>query len=80
MIRLTRMNGMPFVLNAELIETVDSTPDTIITLTTHQKLLVREDTDEVVSRVLEYRRAIAHPPLVLMSPRADSSPRDEHGQ
>ena len=58
MIRLTRMTQMPFVLNAELIEFVDATPDTVISLTTHQKVLVRESVDVVVERVIEYRRAI----------------------
>lgn len=61
MIRVTRMNNTPFVLNAELIETVDATPDTLVTLTTHQKILVRESVDEVMARAVEYRRAVAHP-------------------
>jgi flagellar protein FlbD len=56
MIRVTRLNGTPFVLNAELIQTLDRTPDTVITLVDGKKLIVAEDFDEVVDLVLEYRR------------------------
>lgn len=61
MINLTRLNGAPFVLNAELIREVEATPDTVITLTTGQKLLVRESVEAVGRAVLEYKRAIARP-------------------
>ena len=56
MIRVTRLNGTPFVLNAELIQTLDKTPDTVITLVGGKKVVVAEDFDEVVELVLEYRR------------------------
>jgi len=81
MIRLTRINQAPFVLNAELIEYVDTTPDTVITLSNNQKLIVLESAEEVVQRVIEYRRAIAHPPLVLMQPPRIMPPigEEEHG-
>lgn len=58
MIQLTRLNGQPLVVNAELIETVESTPDTVVTLTTARKIVVRESPDDVVRRVLAYRRAV----------------------
>lgn len=58
MIEVTRLNGQALVVNAELIETVEATPDTVITLTTQRKLVVREPVAEVVSRVLAYRRAL----------------------
>ena len=60
MIKVTRLNGSEFVLNADLIETVESTPDTIITLTTGTKLMVRESPDEIVNRVVAYKRRISH--------------------
>lgn len=60
MIKLTRLNGDPFVLNADLIKSVDSRPDTYITLTTNDHLIVKETTEEVVKRSLEYRR-LTHP-------------------
>ena len=62
MIRVTHMHGHEFILNAELIETVESTPDTIITTTTERKFIVRERADEVVHRVVEYWRAVHGPP------------------
>ena len=58
MIRLTRLNHLPLVLNCDLIEHIDVTPDTVITLTTGQILRVRESADEVVRRIVEYRRKI----------------------
>lgn len=58
MIRLSRLDGQEFILNADLIETVETTPDTVIVLVTHRKLVVRESADEVVARVIAYRRAI----------------------
>ncbi len=56
MIRLTRLNGEEFILNAELIRYVEQRPDTFITLTTGESLVVRQSMDEVVRRTLEYHR------------------------
>jgi flagellar protein FlbD len=58
MIRLTRINHLPLVLNSDLIEHIEAAPDTIISLTNGQKLVVSEGVDEVVRRVVEFRRAI----------------------
>jgi len=55
LIEVTRLDGRPMVLNAELIESVESTPDTLIQLSTGRKILVRETVDEVTMRVLKYR-------------------------
>ena len=63
MIKLTRLNREPFVLNADLIEHLESTPDTVISLITGQKLMVLESADEVVGRVIEYRRAVFARPV-----------------
>jgi flagellar protein FlbD len=57
MIRLTRLNHIPLVLNSDLIEHIDITPDTVIMLTTGQIIRVLESADEVVARVIEFRRA-----------------------
>ena len=59
MIELTRFSGAAMVLSADLIETVEATPDTVITLTSGRKLLVKEPVDEVVRRVIEFRRGLA---------------------
>jgi flagellar protein FlbD len=56
MVILTRFDGNPIVVNAEMIETVESTPDTILTLTNGRKLLVKEGLGVVVDRVIDYRR------------------------
>ena len=58
MIKVTALNKSEFFINAELIEMVEKTPDTIITLSTEKKILVRESTDEIISRVIEYKRRI----------------------
>ena len=58
MIRLTRLNHAHMVLNSDLIEHIDVTPDTVITLTTGQILRVRESADEVVERIVEFRRRV----------------------
>jgi len=56
MIKVTRFDHSELVVNAELIETVEATPDTVITLTSGKKLVVSEDVDEIIRRVMEYRR------------------------
>jgi flagellar protein FlbD len=58
MIRLTRLNDRPLVVNAELIKFVEETPDTVITLRDDEKILVKERADVVVARAIEYGRAI----------------------
>jgi len=62
-ITLHKLNGEPLVLNAELIETVESTPDTLITLVDRRRLMVAETVDEVVHRFLDYRRAVSGAPM-----------------
>lgn len=58
MIRLTRLNRAPIVLNSDLIEHIDVTPDTVITLTTGQILRVRETAEEVIDRIVLFRRRV----------------------
>ena len=57
MIKLTRLGGEPFVLNAELIRYVEKRPDTFVTLTTGERIVVIETMDEVVERTIEYQRS-----------------------
>ena len=57
MIKLTRLDGEPFVLNAEMIRYVESKPDTFITLTSGDRIIVREDVDEVIDRAVEYQQS-----------------------
>jgi flagellar protein FlbD len=58
MIKLTRMNGEEFVLNANLIQYVESRPDTFITLTTSERVIVRESVDEIIRRTIEFARSV----------------------
>ena len=58
MIQLTRLNNARFALNSDLIKYVEQAPDTVITLLSGEKLVVRETTEQVIERVLEFRRAI----------------------
>lgn len=55
---LTHFKGTPFYLNAELIKSVEATPDTVITLVDESKVMVQETPQEVARRVIEYRRAL----------------------
>jgi flagellar protein FlbD len=59
MIQLTRLNRVPLIVNSDLIEHVEVTPDTVIALTTGQKFLVLESAEEVIERVIQFRKAIA---------------------
>jgi flagellar protein FlbD len=58
MISLTRLTGAPFALNPDLVERVDCTPDTVITLVDGTKYLVSESLDDVVDTVLDFRARI----------------------
>ena len=58
MLEVTRLNGQKVVINSELIEYIDANPDTTITLTTGNKFVVKELLDEVVEKIIEYKRQI----------------------
>ena len=58
MIWVTRLNGSEIVINADLIETVESTPDTVVTLVDGKKYVVHESAHDIVMRVRAYRAAI----------------------
>jgi flagellar protein FlbD len=61
MITLTRLNGQAFVINAEKIRYVEETPDTVVCCDTGEKLMVKEDMQEVIRRAIEYARLIRKP-------------------
>jgi flagellar protein FlbD len=60
-IALTRPNGAQFFINPELIQTVESTPDTVVTLTNSKKLIVKDTPQEITERFIEYRRRTLAP-------------------
>lgn len=58
MIRLTRLNGSSFILNADLIKTVEERPDTTITLVDGERFIVKDSVEDVVARAIEYGRTV----------------------
>lgn len=59
MIRVTRLKGSSFVLNCELIETVEATPDTVISTIHGKKIVVAESVDEIVEKVIQYKKKLS---------------------
>jgi flagellar protein FlbD len=58
MIHLTRLNNQNLTVNSDLIKFVEQSPDTLITLLTGEKIVVRETVKEVLARIVEFRRSI----------------------
>ena len=77
MIKVTRFNQSELILNADLIEFIEATPDTVITMITGKKVLVRETADEVRLRALEYRRSIG--PVVARPALFERAGTEEEG-
>jgi len=75
MITVTRLDQSALMVNADLIECIESLPDTYITLVTGKKLMVRETPNEVVDLVLAYRRAAG--PLLRPPATGEHGPDDE---
>lgn len=65
MIKLTKLNGEEFVVNAEMIKYVENRPDTFVTLNTDDRFIVRESVEEVVERSIHYARTIRTVPAVV---------------
>jgi flagellar protein FlbD len=60
-IPVTRLDGSPMLLNIDLIVTIEQTPDTLISLTTSERVIVRETPNELVTRIMQWRRDVARP-------------------
>ncbi|HZQ67142.1 MAG TPA: flagellar FlbD family protein [Terriglobales bacterium] len=58
MIRLTRLNSHPLTVNSDLIKFVEQAPDTVLTLLNGEKIIVRESADEVLNRIIAFRRSV----------------------
>jgi len=58
MIKVTRLNGREFFINPHQIENIESTPDTVITIMSGTKYVVKEKVDTIISRIIEYRRKL----------------------
>jgi flagellar protein FlbD len=74
MIELSRLNGRPIIVNAELIKFVEESPDTVITLVTGDKLVVREPAADVMRRTIDYRHTLLHRASRLSRPELWSVP------
>lgn len=58
MIKLTKLNDAEFILNSDLIESIESSPDTTITLFTGKKFMVKESPEEIVEKIIDYNKKI----------------------
>jgi len=58
MIKLHKLNGAEIVVNAELIESIEATPDTVLNLATGNRFLVKEAVQEVVDKTMEYKKKV----------------------
>jgi flagellar protein FlbD len=58
MIKVTRLNGEPIYINSDLIEFIETTPDTIITLTTGKKVIIKENIEYVIQHIVDYNKKI----------------------
>lgn len=63
MIKLTRLDGREFLVNCDLIEFIEGMPDTVITLRTEKKILVKEPVDEVLKRIVTFKRSVFSNPF-----------------
>lgn len=81
MIQLTRLNNQVLVVNCDLIKFVETAPDTVLTLVSGEKILVRESPDEVLQRIIVFRRGVlAGEGLKLAKDPGERAPRGpEHG-
>ena len=61
MIRLTRLKGQPLIVNSELIEFIENTPDTVITLITGEKVIVLESAEQIVDLIIKFRQRLMAP-------------------
>lgn len=74
MIQVTRLNGKAYYINPHIIETMEETPDTVITFVTGAKVLVSESALEVIDRITQYRRLLSEggrEPLPIIISRED---------
>ena len=62
MVTVTRFNGSSLIINAELIETIEANPDTVIMLTSGKKWVINETPEELVDRIVQYKRR-CHPDI-----------------
>jgi flagellar protein FlbD len=80
MILLTRLNNRPLVVNSDMIKFIENTPDTVITLVTGEKIVVRETVAKVLEEILCFRRAVAAASIAVRDPNeAETAPEEGPG-
>lgn len=68
MIRLTRLNKQPLVVNSDLIEFIENAPDTVITLVTGEKVVVCESTEDILDQIIRFRQRLLPTSLAMLPP------------
>jgi len=78
MIHLTRLNNQPLMVNSDLIKYVERAPDTVLTLVSGEKLIVRESPEQVLGKIVEFRKSIlpSLPICTLAEPAANQTAQD----
>ena len=86
MIKVTRLNDSVLMINVEMIQSLQATPDTVITFTNHDRLMVKEPVEEISQRIVEYQRLVnpvqvetADNVLETMESRVEFKPTDKGG-
>lgn len=73
MIPVTRLDGSEIVLNIDLVQWIEQTPDTVVSLTNGERVIVREKAGEIVQRAIAFRRAILAGPAIRHDGDADAT-------
>jgi len=76
MIALRRINGHEFILNADLIESLESTPDTVVTLISGKKLIVQNSLEEIVRKTIKYKQLCNQSMTVVTGTKQKNSSED----
>lgn len=80
MIKVTRLNGQELYVNAELVEFIEATPDTVLTLTTGAKLVLKDQVGDLVSRIIEYRKTVGTKVLYRIEPESGNGNCTNEGE
>lgn len=78
MISVTRFDGSEFVINSDLIETIEATPDTVITFAKDKKVVVRETPDEIVDKIVRFRHRVLVDPTALVASTRPTTEQMSH--
>ncbi len=79
MIRLTRLNKRPLIVNSDLIEFIENAPDTVLTLVTGDKLVVLETAEEILDMIIKFRRRLLPTSFAVLPPVVPASTAEESG-